>query len=106
MATNKHKINYSCDLCKFVSSNKTDYERHVNTPKHHKNVQYHTNTVPCVKKNSNIELVFINIKTYVLANMNQSQLTLQMLIFLMFRRKIIYPKLFQKIKNLQPRIKN
>ena len=45
MATNKHKINYSCDLCKFVSSNKTDYERHVNTPKHHKNVQYHTNTL-------------------------------------------------------------
>jgi len=44
MANNKDKINYSCDLCKFVSSNKTDYERHVNTPKHHKNVHYHTNT--------------------------------------------------------------
>ena len=44
MAINNHKISYSCDLCKFVSSNKTDYERHVSTPKHHKNVHYHTNT--------------------------------------------------------------
>ena len=44
MVPNKQKNSYSCELCNFISSNKTDYERHINTPKHHKNVQYHTNT--------------------------------------------------------------
>ena len=44
MATHTHKISYSCDLCNFISSNKTDYDRHLNTPKHHKNAHYHTNT--------------------------------------------------------------
>ncbi len=44
MEYHKLKTSYVCDLCDFTSSNKTDYERHVNTPKHNKNVQYHTNT--------------------------------------------------------------
>jgi hypothetical protein len=44
MEYHKLKTSYVCDLCDFRSSNKTDYERHVNTPKHNKNVQYHTNT--------------------------------------------------------------
>ena len=45
MEYHKLKTSYVCDLCDFMSSNKTDYERHVNTPKHNKNVQYYTNTL-------------------------------------------------------------
>ena len=41
---NKHRVCYNCEPCGFTTDNKTDYERHVNTPKHNKNVQYHTNT--------------------------------------------------------------
>ena len=44
MTTYKNKSIYNCDLCEFISSNKTDYDRHLTTSKHKKNADYHTNT--------------------------------------------------------------
>ena len=41
----KIKVSYKCDICHYISSNRTDYERHLITRKHQENATYHTKTL-------------------------------------------------------------
>ena len=41
----KIKVSYKCDICHYISSNRTDYERHLMTRKHQENAIYHTKTL-------------------------------------------------------------
>ena len=41
----KNKVSYSCEICHYISSNRTDYERHLITRKHQENATYHTKTL-------------------------------------------------------------
>lgn len=48
MSYDKNKITYTCEKCDYISSNKTDYSRHLMTRKHQKNANYHKKTPPLV----------------------------------------------------------
>jgi len=70
MPTNiKLRVSYACECCHYSTYNKTDYERHIITPKHIKMSNtassHHTNltriNAPIVKNYSNIARVFTSI---------------------------------------------
>jgi hypothetical protein len=46
MPHDKIKVSYNCEICHYISSNRTDYERHLITRKHQENATYHTKTLP------------------------------------------------------------
>jgi hypothetical protein len=48
MSYDKNKITYNCEICYYISSNKTDYARHLLTLTHQKNANYHNKTHPLV----------------------------------------------------------
>ena len=44
MPTDKIKTTYNCDICDYISGNRTDYERHLMTRKHQENASDYTKT--------------------------------------------------------------
>lgn len=46
MPHDKTKVSYNCEICHYISSNRSDYERHLMTRKHQENATYHTKTPP------------------------------------------------------------
>jgi hypothetical protein len=46
MPHDKTKVSYTCEICHYISSNRSDYERHLMTRKHQENASYHTKTPP------------------------------------------------------------
>ena len=46
MPHDKIKVSYNCEICDYISSNRSDYERHLMTRKHQENANYHTKTPP------------------------------------------------------------
>ena len=46
MPPDKTKVSYNCEICDYISSNRTDYDRHLMTRKHQENATYHTKTPP------------------------------------------------------------
>ena len=46
MPHDKTKVSYHCEICHYISSNRSDYERHLMTRKHQENATYHTKTPP------------------------------------------------------------
>jgi hypothetical protein len=45
MTNEKLSIGYTCEICDFMSYNKTDYERHLTRRKHHENVKCYEKTL-------------------------------------------------------------